>query len=158
MICMVKSNAMTKRGFSVLTTRIAGQPIYQASVIFIFGALLSVMDKASNAAGVSTSSANSAWVLMTSCILFYALISSILSLRAGNIRYWRDAILAFLGLAILSALLATIVSGQTIDEAGSFRWLFVVLAIGFLVFLAIVRLMKKIVDIAIRQDDKLRGE
>jgi len=95
---------------------------------------------------------------LTASILFYAICSSVLSLRSPDMnRYWRDSILAFVGLTVLSAVAATVISGVGIDEAGSFRWIFVVLAIGFLVFLSIVRVMKRIVDIAIKQDERLRG-
>ncbi len=150
---------MTNSQQQTIASKIAAQPAFQAGIIFIFGALLSLLDLGSNASGVSSSTQNSSWILMTACILFYALCSSIFSLKASQPnRYWRKAIFSFIGLMIASALLATLLSGQSIDEAGSFRWLFVVLAIGYLVFLSIVRLMKTIVDIAIKQDDKLRGE
>ena len=82
-----------------------------------------------------------------------------MSLKAASMnKYWSRSIMAFMGLLVVSGLLATVFSGLSIDEAGSFRWLFVVLTFGYLVFLSIVRLMKKIVDIAIEQDDRLRGE
>ena len=150
---------MTESKQKPIAGRIVAQPAFQAGLIFIFGAILALLDRGTNASGAGTSSQNSAWILLTACILFYALCSSIFSLKAIHPnRYWRDAILSFIGLMIVSALLATVISGQSIDEAGSFRWLFVVLAVGYLVFLSIVRLMKTIVDIAIRQDDKLRGE
>lgn len=150
---------MTNDSTSTIADRITRQPAFQAMIIFVFGVLLTLIDKGSNASGVGESTQNTPWILMTACILFYALCSSILSLNAHDPnRYWRDAIFSFVGLMIASALIAMLISGQSIDEAGSFRWLFVVLAIGYLVFLSIVRLMKRIVDIAIKQDDKLRGE
>ncbi|MDX1409977.1 MAG: hypothetical protein R3330_17630, partial [Saprospiraceae bacterium] len=81
------------------------------------------------------------------------------SLCADNMnRYWSRSIMCFVGLMALSILTSTVVSGASMDEAGTFRWLFVVLTIGYLVFLVIVRLMKRIVDIAIKQDEKLRGK
>lgn len=142
-----------------LAGRIAAQPLFQAGIIFIFGVFLALLDRGTNAAGVGDSVQNSPWVLMTASILFYAVCSSVLSLNAKHAnRYWRDALLSFIGLMVASALVATALSGLSIDEAGSFRWLFIVLAIGFLVFLSIVRLIKKIVDIAIKQDERLRGE
>lgn len=150
---------MTSESSKPLADRISRQPAFQAIIIFVFGIILSLLDQGSNASGVGESTQNTPWILMTACILFYALCSSILSLKASDAnRYWRDAILSFVGLMIGSGLIAMWISGQSIDEAGSFRWLFVVLSIGYLVFLSIVRLMKRIVDIAIKQDDKLRGE
>jgi FtsH-binding integral membrane protein len=139
--------------------RIVAQPMYQAVVIFLFSAFLALIDRQSGVLGVGATGKNSPWVMMTVGILFYAVASSVLSLRAKNQnKYWRNAMMTFVGLMLVSGLTAMLISGQSIDEAGSFRWLFVVLAIGYLVFCAIVRLIKKIVDIAIKQDDRLRGE
>ncbi|HLF65852.1 MAG TPA: hypothetical protein VI603_18970 [Saprospiraceae bacterium] len=144
---------------NTIAAKIAAQPLFQAAIIFVLVAFLALIDRGSNVSGVGTSTQNSPWILMTACILFYALCSSILSLKAKQAnRYWRDAILSFVLLMVASAATATVLSGQSMDEAGSFRWLFVVMSVGYLVFLTIVRLMKKIVDLAIRQDDKLRGE
>jgi FtsH-binding integral membrane protein len=139
--------------------RIVAQPMYQAVVIFLFSAFLALIDRQSGVLGVGATGKNSPWVMMTVGILFYAVASSVLSLRAKNQnKYWRNAMMTFVGLMLVSGLTAMLISGQSIDEAGSFRWLFVVLSIGYLVFCAIVRLIKKIVDIAIKQDDRLRGE
>ena len=49
-------------------------------------------------------------------------------------------------------------SGLTIDEAGSFRWLYVVFTMGYIILLAIVRSMRRIVAMAQKQDKRLRGE
>jgi hypothetical protein len=138
--------------------RIVAQPLYQAVIIFVFGLFLTLIDSGTGSSNVASSKFSTAWILLTACILFYALCSSVLSLWAMNPnKYWRDAIFSFVGLMVVSGFTATLVSGQGIDEAGSFRWLFVVLSIGYLVFLTIVRLMRRIVDIAIRQDERLRG-
>ena len=138
--------------------RIAEQPILQAGIIFVLGVLMSLLDLATRASGISSSEKNTPWILMTACILFYAVCSSVLSLRARNQNtYWRNSILSFVGLMILSGLFAMLISGLSMDKAGSFRWLFFVMAIGYLVFLSIVRLIRRIVELAIKQDEKLRG-
>ena len=143
---------------SSLGLRIVAQPLYQAIIIFIFGLFLVLLDQSTGMAGVGTSKYNSPWILLTACILFYSLCSSVFSLKSKQPnKYWRDGIFSFVGLMVAVGLAATVISGQTIDEAGSFRWIFLVLSIGYLVFLTIVRLMKRIVDIAIRQDERLRG-
>jgi len=150
---------MKQRSTEDIILRIVARPLFQAIVIFIFSALLALLDYKAGVLGVGTTGKNSPWVMMTAGILFYALSSSILSLKAErqNI-YWREAILTFIGLLVASGLFATLISGLSIDEAGSFRWIFVVLSFGYLVFIAIVRLMRKIVEIAIKQDEKMRNE
>lgn len=142
-----------------LGIKIAAQPAYQALIIFIFGVFLALIDSGTHLNGIGTSAKNSTWILMTTCILFYAVVSSVLSLfsKSPN-RYWRDAIFSYVGLMIVCAGTATLLSGISMDEAGSFRWLFLVLSLGYLVFLSIVRLMRRIVEIAIKQDEKLRGQ
>ena len=142
-----------------IVLKIAARPLLQAIVIFLFSALMALLDRKGGVLGVGTTGSNSPWVMMTAGILFYALCSSVLSLKTKHQnKYWREAILSFIGLMVASGLLATLLSGLSIDEAGSFRWIFVVLSFGYLVFIAIVRLIRKIVEIAIEQDDKLRNE
>ena len=150
---------MTQPEQDNLVLKIASRPLYQALVIFVFTACIAFLDKDGGTLGVGTDGKNSPWVMLSAGILFYALTSSILSLRTlqQNV-YWREAILVFIGLMVISGLTATWMSGLSIDEAGSFRWIFIVLSVGYLVFIAIVRLIRKIVEIAIRQDDKLRNE
>lgn len=141
-----------------LAGRIADQPAFQAAIIFVFAAIIALVGGRGDHLGMGTTDTNGAWITMTTGILFYALCSSVLSLRAKDqLKYWRNGIFSFVGLAIASGLVATAISGQSMDEAGSFRWLFGVLAIGYLVFCAIASLIRKIVEIAVRQDEKLRG-
>ena len=63
-----------------------------------------------------------------------------------------------MAVAAVGGLLAHYISGLSMDEAGHFRWLYICFTFTFLVFLSIVNLMRKIVDIAKRQDARLRGE
>ena len=139
-------------------TLISHPPI-QALLILAIGVLIVGFEWLGNVIGLMDSDSNSPWIVFTSFVLFFSIANSLMSLKAENMnRYWSRSIIAFMGLLVLSGLFATLFSGLSIDEAGSFRWLFVVLTFGYLVFLSIVRLMKKIVDIAIEQDDRLRGE
>jgi len=150
---------MTDPVKTTLALRVAAQPLYQAGIIFVFGLFLALINQGTSASVATDPAHNTSWILMTACVLFYGVCSSVLSLNAKNAnRYWRDAILSYVVMMIVSALTAYALSGLSIDEAGSFRWIFIVLAIGYLVFLSIVRLIKRIVDIAIKQDERLRGE
>ena len=101
----------------------------------------------------------SPWIITTAMVLFFSLFNSILSLKAESMnKYWGRSIIGFMVLLVLSAVIARLFSGLSMDEAGSFRWLFLVLTMGYLIFLAIVRTMKRIVQIAIKQDKRLRNE
>lgn len=59
---------------------------------------------------------------------------------------------SFLGLAFLNGLAAWLISGVPIGQAQSYRWIYVVVTIGFLVFLSMVNLIKKIVQFAEREE------
>jgi hypothetical protein len=109
--------------------------------------------------GLSEPDQNFPWITSTSLILFYIIANSVISLKAKSIaKYWGKSITTFILLLVLGSLFAYMVSGMTIDEAGTFRWIYFVLTLGYLIFLAIVQTMKRIVDIAIKQDKRLRGE
>ena len=99
------------------------------------------------------------WINCITFMLVYALFNSLLSLLFKDQNaYWGRSIAVYAGIAILGGLLAYAFSGMTIDEAGSFRWLYLVFTLGYLIFLAIVRTIRKIVAISQRQDKRLRGE
>ncbi|MDX1479407.1 MAG: hypothetical protein R3301_16950 [Saprospiraceae bacterium] len=134
-------------------------PVYQAIAVLGVSLVFVLVDKLGGVTGIWETEPRSTWIIMTAFVLFFALFNSVLSLRTKNMnKYWSRSIMCFVGLIAVSVLASTILSGVSMDEAGTFRWLFVVLTIGYLVFLVIVRLMKRIVDIAIRQDEKLRGK
>jgi hypothetical protein len=139
--------------------RIARTPFIQGGIIFGIALLIASLEKLASIIGLFDSDQNSPWIIFTSFILFFSIATSLMSLKAANMnKYWGKSMMTFMAVLVLSGLFATLYSGLSIDEAGSFRWLFFVLTFGYLVFLSIVRLMKRIVDMAIKQDERLRGE
>lgn len=99
------------------------------------------------------------WELSFSILLAYMLFNSVFSLPyIKRVEYFRDSIFCFLGVAVIGGLLAHYASGVSMDQAGSFRWMYIVFTLTYLVFISIVNLMRKIMEIAKRQDARLRGE
>lgn len=99
------------------------------------------------------------WEIAASGLLFFAIMNSVLSIAYEDQNfYWLYSIMGFGGLIVSCGGLAFLFSGITIDEAGSFRWIFLVFTMGYIILLAIVRTMKKIITIAQREDKRLRGE
>jgi hypothetical protein len=138
---------------------IARNPMYQAVLIFSIAFFLAGLEKLTNVLGILDSEPNSPWIIMTSFILFFSIANSILSLRTPNLnKYWAISIVSYIALLAFSGLVATFLSGLSFDEAGSFRWLFMVLTLGYLVFLSVVRLIRRIVEYAIKQDDDLKTQ
>lgn len=99
------------------------------------------------------------WAIATAMLLGYVILNAITVLRIDrDSRYWGWSVMSLLGLMTFSYLLSWLLSGRHIDEAGSFRWLWFVLTFVWMIFFAIARSIKRIVAIAIRQDERLRGE
>lgn len=93
------------------------------------------------------------WMAAASFLLLFAMFNSVFSLSAENmLKYWGRSIYSYLGLAFASGLAAYFFSAMTIDEAGSYRWIYVVLTIGYLVFLGMMAFMKRIVEFAQREE------
>ncbi len=131
----------------------AYNPLMQALGIFILGILVSLIGKLINTLGILEIGNRFPWMCSASFLLFFALINSISSLSAEDLnKYWGRSMLAFAGLAIASGLTAYGLSSLSINEAGSYRWIFIVLTFGYLVFLSIIGLMKNIVEFAERED------
>ncbi len=100
-----------------------------------------------------------AWEVAFTCLLLYALIASILSLNTDDQNnYWLFSIIGFVILAAIGGLLAWKISGVSINDAGSIKWMYLVFTFGFLILLTILRTMRKIIEIAQKQDARLRGE
>ena len=93
------------------------------------------------------------WLTATSFMLFFALFNSVFSLSCKDInQYWGRSMLAFAGLALATGLLAYLFSSTSIHDVGPYKWIYVVLIFGYLVFLSIMGFMKRIVEFAERED------
>ena len=99
------------------------------------------------------------WIVSTAMILLFIIVNTVVALRIETILpYWTMSIALYLGLLAFAYGWCYMLSGKHIDDVGSFRWLWMVLTMVYLVFFIITRSMKRIVDLAIKQDKKLRGE
>lgn len=99
------------------------------------------------------------WTVAAAFTLLFGVINSVLSLAATDQnKYFGTSILSYMGVLVVGGLIAWLISGQSIYEAKSFRWIYIVFTFGYLLFLCMVRAMRKIVKIAQDQDARLRGE
>jgi uncharacterized membrane protein len=101
------------------------------------------------------------WEAAFTSVMIFIIFSSALSFSYPNkTKYFMFAIISFLILMISTGILAAFISGQHIDVggAGSFRWMYVMLTFSYLVLLAIVNSMFKILEFVKKQDARLRGE
>lgn len=131
----------------------AYNPIVQAAGVFALGLVVSLMAKLINALGILEIGNLFPWMCAAAFLLFFALINSLSSFSADDLnKYWSRSMLSFAGLAISSGLAAYGLSAVSIGEAGSYRWIFIVLTFGYLIFLSIIGLIKTIVEFAEKED------
>lgn len=93
------------------------------------------------------------WSMATAFTLLFAIFNSVMSLNADNaMKYWASSVYSYLGVAFANGLAAWGLSGVPLGEAESYRWIYIVVTVGFLVFLSMVNFMKKIVEFAQREE------
>ncbi|NUQ24510.1 MAG: hypothetical protein HUU34_11210 [Saprospiraceae bacterium] len=128
-------------------------PIRQVLLVFSAVVVFNLVAAFVRATGIMEVSPRFHWTIAAAFMLLFAMLNSVLSLSTKNMKwYWGRSVYCFIGLAAASGLLAWLFSSLSIGEAGSYRWIYIVLTIGYLVFLSIVSLMRGIVDFAQREE------
>jgi hypothetical protein len=96
------------------------------------------------------------WVAIGTGMLVFALFNSIISLSIPSDMnaYWTRSTGTYIVLTVLGGSLAWFFSSMTIGEAGSFRWIFMVVTFGYLLFLSLMRFIKKVVFLAQQEDNR----
>lgn len=131
----------------------AYNPFLQAALVFGAAVVVVLLSKIVNATGIMEVDQRFPWTSAAAFMLFFAMFNSVFSLSAKNAgQYWSRSIFSFGGLAIANGLMAYLFSSLTINEAGSYRWIYVVLTFGYLVFLSMMNFMKRIVEFAQREE------
>jgi FtsH-binding integral membrane protein len=127
-------------------------PFLQALIVLALMLLFDLSGKFLQMAGMDIGP-RYPWNVSASFLLFFALLNSLLSLLAKSTdHYWGKSILSYIALAALGGVAAKMFSSLNINEAGSYRWLYIVLTIGYLVFLSIIGLVRKIVEFAQKEE------
>lgn len=109
--------------------------------------------------GILTENPHFPWLVSASMLLFFAIFNCAFSLNAPDAnRYWLHSIISYVALVFLAGGLAYLITGISIYDARSMKWMYFVFTFGYLVFLSIVNFMRIIVKIARREDNSLRGD
>lgn len=139
--------------------QLLNKPLFQAAVMAVLMMLLTGVDYFMPSDDEFFDADAGPWIVSTAMILLFIIVNTVVALRIINILpYWTLSIVSFISLMAFAYGWCFLLTGQHIDDVGSFRWLWIVLGMVYLVFFVITRTMKRIVDIAIEQDKKLRGE
>lgn len=134
-------------------------PFKQLTFALIAGSVIMLISKALMSSGSISSNNMFFWELSFSLLLCFALFNCIFSVpyvKRGE--YFSTSLMSFAVVGVVSGALAYWLSGISVDDAGSVRWLYIVFTFSYLVFISIVNAMRKIIEIAKKQDARLRGE
>ncbi len=100
-----------------------------------------------------------AWEISLTLLLFFALANAIFFLNADEKgKYWSYSISAYIVVCAVAVFLSTWISGIGINDSGSLKWIIFIFSFSYLIFISIIGMMRKIVEMAIKQDKGLRGE
>ena len=131
----------------------AYNPYLQAGLVFVLVVLVVFISKVLNWLGLVSVEPLFPWMVAASFLLVYAIFNSIFSLSSTNLnKYWSKSISSFIGLIVGAGLLAWWVSAVPISEARSYKWIFLVLTLGYLIFLSMMGFMKNIVEFAQKEE------
>lgn len=118
-------------------------PILQAIFCLVASVFIMLLAVLLNYLGIVESSFKFTWITAGAFLMSFIMFNIMISFSVENMnRYWGRS---FLGLFILFALssgAAYYISGKPIEEAGSFKWIYMVLGLGYLVLLSIVNVLK----------------
>jgi drug/metabolite transporter (DMT)-like permease len=131
----------------------AEKPFFQAIIIIGCVFIVNVGASAVKASEIIDVSNRFAWLNAASFTLFFAVLNSIYSIASKNVpQYWGLSMYSFMLVAGISGLQAFIFSGISIRHAGSYMWIYVVVTIGYLVFISLMTILKKVVAFAEKEE------
>lgn len=128
-------------------------PVIQAAYTFAGVVVVSLLAKGVSASDSLAVSDRFPWMAAASFMLVFALFNAVYSASSKDIvKYYGRSIYSFLGLAAASGVFAWLLSSKTLDEAGSYRWIYLVITVGYIVFLCLMSFMRKVVDFAQKEE------
>ncbi len=129
------------------------RPPAQAVAVFAIALAIMGIGWMLSASGIISFDRLFAWSIGSALTLFFAMMNSLLSLRAVSFaKYWGTSMYSYLALAFGTGMAAWGFSGIPLGEAGSYRWIYIVVSVGFVVFLSMVNFMKIIVRFAEKEE------
>jgi hypothetical protein len=129
------------------------RPPVQAALVLLGALLLMTVGWALFSSGLVENDRLFAWSISAGFMLLFAVFNSLMSIKSSNFaRYWGSSMYSYLALALCSGGLAWVFSGVPLKAAGTYKWIYVVVTFGFLVFLSLVNTIKRIVNFAEREE------
>jgi hypothetical protein len=133
-------------------------PLIQGAVIVAALLVFNLIAYIVKSSGINTGE-TIAWEISLTLLLFFSLANAIFFLNAKEKgKYWSYSISAYVIVCAIAIGLASWISGIGISESGSIKWIIFIFSFSYLIFISIIGFMRTIVEIAIKQDKRLRGE
>ncbi|MBK8296323.1 MAG: hypothetical protein IPK91_03355 [Saprospiraceae bacterium] len=99
------------------------------------------------------------WLFGTAFLLFYIIINSIFSFTAADkMTYFRNSIFTYVACLFVVVGLNTLISGKVVYEVDTYSWILLVFSMVYIVFITIINLLRKIVEMAVNQNKKIEDE
>lgn len=96
------------------------------------------------------------WTAAGAVLLMFSVFNSVNSFTTDNmLTYYRDSIFSFMALVGLGSTLAYLFSSVTINEAGTFRWIYFMITLSYFGFIGIVSFIRFILGVLETEHDKL---
>jgi hypothetical protein len=128
-------------------------PPIQAALVLAFSVLLMLGGVMLDKVGIMAMDPLYPWTIATGLLLVFAMLNSVSSLSAdSSMQYWGSSVYSYIGLALSNGMAAWLISGIPIGEAESYKAVYSVVSVGFLVFLSLVNMIKKIVNFAEKEE------
>jgi len=133
-------------------------PLYQAGFLILVILVGNVLAYIIEATGVKTFDDLFPWVISGAILLAFTLMNTLIGLNTDSKMnvYYGKSLIGFIGLALFASVLAKTFSSYSLGEAGSMWWIFIVITIGYLIFLGMMMFMKTIVTFAQKEDENFR--
>ncbi len=126
-----------------------------------FGLLIALLLALSNLISWASNccSSNSYWTNTIAFLFVFVLFNVLLSLKAKHDpSYWWQSILTYVVLIGFGSVMAYIISGLGIDEAGSYRWIILVVTMGYVILIGMIRTIQYLVGIAEDPNHKINNK
>lgn len=128
-------------------------PVLQAAVALVGVVVFTIVAKIIHAIGLMEVPERFPWMSAAAFMLLFAVFNSVFSLSSEDmLKYWGRSVYSFLGLAAAAGGVAYLFSSLSIGQAGSYKWIYVVVSIGYMVFLSMMATMRKVVEFAQKEE------
>ncbi len=135
----------------------AMNPFIIAGIALAGALLFMILGKLTNAMGVTQLSERFPYVSAGSFLLLFAVYNAVFSLNSEDLnKYWFKSMAAYALLVAGSAALAFAISGLWMP--GTFGWIFSILTFGYLTFLSIMGMVKRVFTIVKKEDEQMHGK